>query len=837
MSSIDRPVVPSVLPYVVVDTEGRDVLKEIAVLDHRGTLLYQAWVAEHPDNDRRTTHTQPLQTVVKTFLSIVHQHAIICHNAQHDRQVIERACQQLNLRIPHLRFICTLELAQATFPHFASYSLEYLSKKLLLRVNQKSFNPRQAHTAKYDAEFTYQLYQKILDKPPSQRPFPMNSILQSKPNPFASSRVDTPFQDHPDQTQIYQLEFEQLKIAIGEIQQDHNRQSRGAVVIGEPGSGKTHLMMRLAKELLKVNRLLFIRHPNNPDAILYHIYSRILESVIQTVPDTGYTQLEHLISHSFTKLIRTSRHLKLTTTDQVILTAVQDSPLNLYALAAEGTEKKRSLWAHIDKRLQEWWVEHYGFSGSATQILKGIVKFCSYSDPNRKSIVQRWLAAIPVSSEDLAKVGLDDWRENLGTEEFSLEAIAVLSKLSLLDEPLLIVFDQLESLGLPHNAKLLVNFGEAVKEIFTHVPNSLIIINLFPDRWQHFQQILSRAVVDRVSQVQLELKRPDQETLRRILQLRMRSIDVEILDLFTPDDLKIILAQASIRGMLNCAANYFRYRVHSIPLPQMPQPSTIEKRVDLIEEQLKEQTSQTLQTPQPSTIEKRVDLIEEQLQELQNRVSKLEDPKVLPTSPTSIPTSTPIPTPTPISPSSPTEEYLRSQRRSIQQAYQTPQIFTDSDDIGKLTTIAEAFRSIYPVEIDYLRLGRRVLPEHLVLMGNQKIAIGFLHIDGNSFTNRIKNWNEALMNDRSIHYQLWRDARSPNILGKVGCSEIEKLNNTPQGQFLILGEEERIDFELIYGLIIDIQNRDLDVTLKDALEHLMSNLSESWLIQFINALI
>ena len=86
--------------------------------------------------------------------------------------------------------------------------------------------------------------------------------------------------------------------------------------------------MRLAQELLKVNRLLFIRHPNNPDAILCHIYSRTLESFIQAVPDTGYTQLEHLISHSFAKLIRTSPHLKLNLTDQIIIATVQDSPLN-----------------------------------------------------------------------------------------------------------------------------------------------------------------------------------------------------------------------------------------------------------------------------------------------------------------------------------------------------------------------------------------------------------------------------------------------------------------------------------------------------------------------------
>ena len=46
----------------------------------------------------------------------------------------------------------------------------------------------------------------------------------------------------------------------------------------------------------------------------------------------------------------------------------------------------------------------------------------------------------------------------MSKEAFSLEAIAVLGKLSLLDEPIIIVFDQLEGLGLSHNKQLLLEF-------------------------------------------------------------------------------------------------------------------------------------------------------------------------------------------------------------------------------------------------------------------------------------------------------------------------------------------------------------------------------------------
>lgn len=794
--------------FLVLDTEGRDYLKEIAIFDDRGTLVYQAWVNEHPENSTRLLHTYPLKQVVSEFLAIVKSRAIVCHYAKHDRQMLQKACQQSQIRFPNLNFICTVELAQTTFPNFASYSLEYLSKKLNLKADQKTFNPRQAHGAKYDAHFTYHLYQKILSMQPSSLTLALKAQLKQQPNPFASSRVDNPFQDHPDQKQIYQREFEQLKAAIGDIYQDKNRQSRGAVVVGEPGSGKTHLMMRLAKELLKVNRLLFIRHPNNPDAILHHIYSRILESFIEKVPDTGYTQLEHLIGHSFTKLLSTSRHINLIKIDLQIIEAVKESPLKLYELASEGTETKRKLWKHIERRILDWWVDSYGFSGYATQILKGIIGFCTYSDNRRKGIVQRWLAGGSVSSEDLKLVGLDDWQSDMSQESFSLEAIAVFSKLSLLDEPLLIVFDQLESLNLDHNKKLLLNFGEAVKEIFTHVPNSLIILNLFPNNWQKFQTEFSPAVVDRISQVQVELSRPNSETLDQILQVRLQESQIDLSNLFTSDDRAVILNQSSIRAMLNCAAHYFRYRVHDVPLPiglTTLEPISSSPSKDSVDQIL----------PDRSIIQ-RLDQLERNIQQLTNIVETITG-------------GNPIPSP-PI-PSSPIQEFIRTNRILLQKDYQKPQIITDSDDIGKLTTIAQAFSLLIPLEIDYLRLGKRVLPEHLELIGTRKVAIGFLQTDGSGFTSRIKNWNELLITDRSIQYQLWRDIRVPEISAKVGRGEIEKLNHTPNGSFITMEEKKRIDFELIYRLIIDIQNRDLEMSLEDAIQSIQVELKDCWVCQ------
>lgn len=222
--------------------------------------------------------------------------------------------------------------------------------------------------------------------------------------------------------------------------------------------------MRMAKELLKTNRLLFIRQPNNADAILFHIYSRMLESLVEPVTGTSCTQLEYLFAHSFTQILKL-RTIK-SRRDQEILTLLEQNPLNLYrSLGTEGTTRRQDNWTTVEGRICDWWNRTYAQAGYSAKILKGIIKFCTYTQPWRRELVTRWLSANELTPEESEQVGLQRWSEEMSRETFALEAISVLSKLSILDEPFIIIFDQLEGLGLAHNHQILKNFGEAVKEI------------------------------------------------------------------------------------------------------------------------------------------------------------------------------------------------------------------------------------------------------------------------------------------------------------------------------------------------------------------------------------
>jgi hypothetical protein len=194
----------------------------------------------------------------------------------------------------------------------------------------------------------------------------------------------------------------------------------------------------------------------------------------------------------------------------------------------------------------------------------------------------------------------------------------------------------------------------------------------------------------------------------------------------------------------------------------------------------------------------------------------------------------------PITPSSDEQQvrdYLSLQKALLEQEYHKNVIISDFDDIGKVITAAEAFKTFKPLETDCLRLGKRKLPEHLLIKTQkQSFVVGFLQVSGLTFTSRLKNFNELVVNHKDVRFGLFRDVRETVITGKVGKEEIEKLNNAPNGKFIYMDKEDRLNFELIYKLIVDIQNKDFEIDLQKALISLETLMSGAWLIKiFRNA--
>jgi len=667
-------------------------------------------------------------------------------------------------------------------------------------------------------------------------------------NPFSNSRVDTPFQSHSDLKEIFYEQFERLTSLITEILNDkENHQSQGAIVIGEPGSGKTHLMMRLAKARLEHNRLLFIRQPNNLNSVLFHIYSRVLESFVEKVPNSPYSQLEHLVATSFSHIIQETFQnsqnsggifdyfRKVTDKDRFLLKVLSENPLNIYEkLGEEGARNKREYWQRIERIIENWWKRHYGDAGYSSTILKGIIKFCSYSDPNKKKLVGKWLSGNELEEVESKSIGLKSWKEEGSKEAFSLDAMRVFGKLSIMDEPLIIIFDQLEGLGLEYNKPLLQSFGDAIKELFTHIPNSLIILNLFENRWEYFKDFFDNSIIGRLSQCQIILNKPINEQLKKILILKGKAHQVNIEEMFSEDDIEDILNQSSIREVLNRASHYYRFRTQGVPLPAV-------HKVKSFEEDVKDQLTSIKNQLNVSNFESEVfGVLKTILSEIeglkQNVVGKMETVEIK-QPPQVSKKSTILPPPVVLEDKTPLVssliiDYIDREKALLEQDYDKIVVISDTDDIGKVLAVSQAFNSLKNVEIDRLKLGKRKLPEHYLIKARQQsFLVGFIHSSEMGFASRIKNFNELVIKYPNIHFSLFRDIRETAIKGKVGRAEIEKLKKAVNGQFIYMDKEDRINFEVIYKLIIDIQNRDFEVDLEMAMKTLISLMSHHWLLK------
>jgi hypothetical protein len=751
--------------FIVVDTEGQSVLDEIAILDAQGKLLFEGFVKGHQAGHDCYSLAQLLQR----FTELAQQKSIVCHYADHDEQVLRRSFRAADLTWPGFHFICTWQLVRSCFPDLSSYSLEHLSKSLHLKVKQRYFNAQAAHRVRYDALFTFQLYRKMQHKIHS-------STKKTLVNPFSNTRVDTPFQQHVDLDDVHHDAFARITHLIEEIKGDTNQQSRGAVVLGVAGNGKTHLMMRLARQTLKTNRLFFIRQPNHERAVFYHIYSRMLESFIEPIPETEYSQLEYLLGRSFAKIVidYLEDRPKLSKKEQGILHDLSQDQLNIYSvLGREGSQRKRTNWDQIERRTLQWWQENYGLSDYANKIVTGLIRYCRYSDPRKKDLVRRWLAGHQLLDSEIQAVRLDNWAEELSREDFALQAMMVFGRLSVVDEPLIIVFDQLE--GLKYNESLLVRFGEAVKELFTHVPNCLMLFNLFPDRWRYFRQIFDASVSERMGQYQISLELPAQEVLAKMLALKLAQVDLDCETLFEPEELENILSHRSIRTVLNCAADYYRYKIEDIPLPA--NTLSFEDRVDRELQKLRQEIAELRQHVGLAVQSDTVSL---------NPVSR----EVI--------------------------AYIEQKQAQVTAAYARKTIISDTDDLGKLRLILDALQPHYGFRQEFLHLGKRRLPEHVVVHSKReneekRAAVAFLNSDAYSFAPRIKNFNELVVTHKDTRFALFRDTREPEIKGKVGLEEIEKLNNTDNGAYVHMDRLKRINFELVYQIISDIQNHDLHV--------------------------
>lgn len=804
----------------VIDTEGTPLLREVAVLDGRGRLLYEARTPDHEDAYFAADLVRPLPDLLRELRPLLEGHPVVAHNAGHDGGVLAASFESCGLTPPSLDWLCTLELAQQLHPGRSSYALGDLCDEL--GVSAEPFCRDAAHQAAYDARFTALLHRQLQRDRHSRR-------LAEAPNPFSSSRVDTPFQTFADERRVHQAAFSRLSAVLHSVADDSNRQSQGAVLVGEPGSGKTHLVMRLAREVLRDNRLLFVRQPTQVASVLFHVYSRTLESLVEPVGDGRNSQLDLLMIRALRRIFQESG--VVSEKDREILAALEAEDLD--RLGQEGTDAKRQRWERIEMRLLRWWADRHSAAGYGRQFLQGLLRFCRYSRDELRESCRRWLATgehVPVDRE---LDGLSPWDDEQLREEFSIQALRVVGLLSSLDAPLILVFDQLEGLWLEGNRAVLLRFAEVVKELFTHVPHALILITLFPERWQSFQNEFDGSITDRIGQHVIHLEAPRPDEIEEILDLRLQPLQATAVELFTAAELDFILRMPSLRACLNRAAEGFEHCVRGVPLPPPPPPLP----------------TSAISVSGALKLQQRVQQLEGQLSQVLQRLSALENGGSPVWRATVAPSAegSPAAAPQPTAAASPYDDLFRRYREStlatLRKRWDQPLIIDASDDVGKLIQICLGYQQIRPLEVEKLRLGKKRSPENvLIRMPEVRRCVAFLHVaNATAVNSRLVNLNQLVLLHRGVEFYLMRDHTAPPIQSK-GASEALRVFRNGCGDGTLrtfeapLDHERRIAFEFVHQLVNDLINRELDIPLPKGLALLADSDPDNWVVRMLTPL-
>jgi hypothetical protein len=601
-------------------------------------------------------------------------------------------------------------------------------------------------------------------------------ILLEKDPPEFVDRVNSPWDQVPDCSMYNASAYRRIVRDLNRLTKENESDrvsnipsgtsSRGVLVLGEAGTGKTHLLMRVAKKLSETNHILFVRKPNNEEAVARHIWANIVNSLSRILPNSEHSQLDDLLAHVFTAVLIQIFQQDIAEGVNVEVrkrwvNLLNANPFNLFSMLGEGEKRIENMKALRNHTLRYLQTHHPDVDQRITHAL---ITYCFVVTPLRKRLLLTWLSGQDIDENEAQIIGLPatwveiddistDTSAQQQTEEQALRAIRTIGILSTYYQPLILTFDQLE--GLRGEERLTQRWGDVVREIFTMTPNLLIITCIFPSLWESwFTQILDKSAAERIAQQTIELER------------------------FGPNHavsmLKTHLEASAIRHML--PTSFFPFTEEDVDklCAQASSPRIFIQRARAMFESWLDNNDETWANQEDTAVQTKVvtqvsidDAIGDAL------------------------------------------EKFKSEQIS---AYENA-IPIEQDAFGRIKNLTQSIldHSDQHVEYRHATYSNYVMPQNFIIKSVSNvdsICIAVIYSAGNAFASRIKNLKKTLQGGTQFRGVIVvRDSRCMQ-LGAVNQQHVRDFESSG-GVFLFANSDEIITLNALYDTLIAVEEHDL----------------------------
>jgi len=318
-------------------------------------------------------------------------------------------------------------------------------------------------------------------------------ILRST-NPFDSYRSVNFWQPQqelePLVESIHQDAIATIKETLDQVACDHR--TRTLMLEGDPGSGKTYLLGRLKKSLNHQAFFTYIQPFPQSDRIWRHVLRYTVNSLIQ-VPEGQQDSQLMLWLKSLSAL--TQRSIK-----QRIL---QD---NFWEMLTSDRQK-------FIKKLKDTYQQSGIYNADN---FFGVLH--DLTDSQLYTAACQWLQGDDLSEESLKELGVQG---SIDTEEAACESLANFGRISTETKPIVLCFDQLESLPrLPDRSPDLQTLFRVITKIHDENNNFFVIISITTDTWKQNQNQIDQSHQARIDK-KAELKTISLKEAAAILATRL----------------------------------------------------------------------------------------------------------------------------------------------------------------------------------------------------------------------------------------------------------------------------------------------------------------------------